>query len=73
MLPIVEMDEKPVYIAEPLYLHVPSGGGKDVKRAEREAAIRQIVSRRSEGACAGAGAGLSSGSVRSSNAGVVSE
>ena len=47
--------------------------GKGVKRNEREAAIGQIVSRRSEEACVEAGAGLCSGSVGSSNAGVVSE
>ena len=37
MLPIVEMAENPVHIAEPLYLHEPSGTGKGGKRSDDRA------------------------------------
>ena len=43
MLPIVEMAAHPVHIVEPLYLYEPSGLGKGVERAEREATIARIV------------------------------
>ena len=43
MLPIVEMAEHPVHIAEPLYLYEPSGVGKGAERAEREVTIGRIV------------------------------
>ena len=45
MLPIVEMAEHPVHIAEPLYLHEPSGTGKGAERTDREAAIARIVAK----------------------------
>ena len=45
MLPIVELAENRVHIAEPLYLHEPSGTGKGVERAEREAMIERIVAK----------------------------
>ena len=45
MLPIVELAENPVHIAEPLYLHEPSGTGKGAERAGREAIIGQISSK----------------------------
>ena len=45
MLPIVEMAENPVHIAEPLCLHEPSGSGKGAKRAEREATIGRILAK----------------------------
>ena len=45
MLPIVEMAEHPVHIAEPLYLYEPSGVGKGAERTEREATIARIVAK----------------------------
>ena len=49
MLPIVEMAENPVHIAEPLCVHEPSGTGKGADRAEREAVIGRIVAKRPAG------------------------
>ena len=46
MLPIVELAENPVHIAEPLYLHEPSGAGKGAGRAEHEATIGRIVAKK---------------------------
>ena len=46
MLPIVEMAENPVHVAEALYLHEPSGTGKEGNRAEREAIIGRILDKR---------------------------
>lgn len=43
MLPIVEMAEFPVHIAEPLYLHEPSGVGKGDDQVNREVVIGRIV------------------------------
>lgn len=45
MLPIVEMAENPVHIAEPLYLYEPSGVGRGVDRADREEVIARIVAK----------------------------
>ena len=45
MLPIVEMAARPLHIAEPLYLHEPSGCGKDAGREHREATIGRIVTK----------------------------
>ena len=45
MLPIVEMAEHPVHIAEPLYLYEPSGVGKGADRAARDEVIARIVAK----------------------------
>ena len=45
MLPIVEMAENPVHIAEPLYLYEPSEVGKGADRAVREEVIARIVAK----------------------------
>ena len=49
MLPIIEMAEHPVHVAEPLYLHEPSGRGKGEDRAKREAIIARIMARQPTG------------------------
>ena len=46
MLPIVETAGNPAHIDEPLYLHEPSGIGKDtVGRADRETIIARLVAK----------------------------
>jgi hypothetical protein len=45
-IPIVEHADSPVHIPEPLYLHEPSGTGKDAGRAAREAVIARPVERK---------------------------
>ena len=45
MLPIVEMADMPVHIAEPLYLYEPSGIWKGADRALREEVIARIVAK----------------------------
>ncbi len=45
MLPIVEMAENPVHIAEPLYLYEPSGVGRGAERVDREEVIARIVAK----------------------------
>ena len=45
MLPIVEIAENPVHIAEPLYLYEPSEVGKGADRAVREEVIARIVAK----------------------------
>lgn len=45
MLPIIELAEKPVHIAEPLYLYEPSGVGRGADRASREEIIARIVAK----------------------------
>ena len=46
MLPIIELAQRPVHIAEPLYLHEPSGTGKDAAgKAAREEVIGRIVAK----------------------------
>ena len=47
MVPIVEMAKRPVYMAEPLYLHEPSETGRDpAGRLLREKAIARIVAKK---------------------------
>ena len=45
MLPIIELAEKPVHIAEPLYLYEPSGVGRGANRVNREEVIARIVAK----------------------------
>ena len=46
MLPIIEMASNPAHIDEPLYLHEPSGIGKDpAGRADREKIIARLVAK----------------------------
>ncbi len=46
MLPIVEMARNPVHVTETLYLHEPSGAGKDIaSKAAREKAIARLVAK----------------------------
>ncbi len=45
MLPIVEMADLPVHIAEPLYLYEPSGIWKGADRTLREGVIARIVAK----------------------------
>ena len=46
MLPIMEMDRNPVHVTEALYLHEPSGAGKDAAgKAAREATVARLVAR----------------------------
>ena len=46
MLPIVEMARNPVHIAEALYLHEPSGTGKDADgKLLRDEVIARIVAK----------------------------
>ena len=46
MLPIVEMARNPVHVTEALYLHEPSGAGKDAAgKAVREGTVARLVAR----------------------------